>query len=297
MITEFHYRPIQWVKHDIIAKLVENNPDRELVEYVVNGFRDGFRLGFDRWPQPNKPCENSSKVKKQPDIAQELVDEEVAKGHMLGPFDEPPIPGLMYSPINIVPKPNGKHRLIHDLAHPYDRQTSINTCIPERNSAVHYKHINELINIALQMGVSTKGSCIDVEAAFHNLGVHPDEIRFLAFTLNGKIYLNVSLPFSAASSCQIFEKVATLVEWIVKYHTARDEMSHYLDNFPLLGYSHSDTQQFMDSFINIVSEIGLPVAHHKTIGPCVILEFLGMLLDFFHQTLGIPEKKRTYVYA
>ena len=143
------------------------------------------------------------------------------------------------------------------------------------------------------MGVSTKGSRIDVEAAFSNLGVHPDEIRFLAFTLNGKIYLNVSLPFGTASSCQIFEKVATIVEWIVKYHTAIDEMSHYLDDFPLLGYSHSNTQQFMDIFINIVSKIGLLVVHHKTIGPCVILEFLGMLLDFFHQTLGITEKKRT----
>ena len=198
----------------------------------------------------------------------------------------------MFSPINIIPKPNGKHHLIHDLAFPYDAKNSINACIPKKNSVVHYHYIDELIDLALNMGTSTTGSRINIESAFRNLGIHPEEIRYLAFTLNGKIYLNVSLPFRAASSCKIFEAVATLLEWIVRYHTVCEEMSHYLDDYSLLGRGYRDTEIFMDQFMDIMSEIGMPIAKNKTIGPCVILEFLGMLLDFYHQTLGIPDKKR-----
>ena len=124
------------------------------------------------------------------------------------------------------------------------------------------------------------------------MGIHPDEIRILAFSLNGKIYINVCLPFGAASSCKIFEAVATLLEWIVKHHACRSAMSHYLDDFPLLGKSYSDAEHFKVQFICIMEEIGMPIAHSKTIGPCIILEFLGMLLDFYNQMLGIPEKKR-----
>ena len=258
----------------------------------MDSFRHGFRLGFDRYPAPRGPCENSSKVQCYPDIAQALVDEEVAKGHILGLFDEPPIEGLVFSPINIVPKPNGKHRLIHDLAFPYDSENSVNACIPKKNLVVHYHYIDELIDLALNMGTSMTGSRIDIESAFRNLGIHPEEIRYLAFTLNGKIYLNVSLPFRVASSCKIFEAVATLLEWIVCYHKVREEMSHYLDDYSLLGRGYRDTEIFMEQFMDIMREIGMPIAKNKTIGPCVILEFLGMLLDFYHQTLGIPDKKR-----
>ena len=170
LITKFHYQPFQtWITRTCLAA---NNPNHQLVVYVVSGFHDGFCLGFVHLPQPNQPCENSSRVQKHPDIAQALVDEEVAKGHMLGLFNEPPIKGLVYSPIKIVPKPNGKHRLIHDLAHPYDHQTSVNACIPERISTVHYKHIDEIIDMALQMGISITGSHIDIKAAFCNLWVH-----------------------------------------------------------------------------------------------------------------------------
>ena len=272
--------------------MARHHPDRKLVNYVVDGFRNGFKLGMTRHPEPNQPCENSSKVKQRPDIAQQLVDEEVAKGHILGPFTEPPMENMFYSPINIVPKPNGKHRLIHDLAYPYDGENSVNACIPEENSVVHYHYIDELIDLALSMGTSVQGVRVDIEAAFRNLGVSAEDIRFLAFTLNGKIYINTSLPFGAASSCKIFEAVATLLEWIVKYHAQRRGMSHYLDDFPLLGWSFSDAEVFKRQFIDIMEEIGMPIAHNKTIGPCVILEFLGMLLDFYNQTLGIPEQKR-----
>ena len=83
---------------------------------------------------------------------------------------------------------------------------------------------------------------MDIVHAFRNLMIQVQDIQFLAFMLNGKIYLNISLPFGAALSCCIFEKVAILLQWIVTNKTGRDTISHYLDDFPLLGASWEDTQ-------------------------------------------------------
>ena len=286
--------PLCRVKPEVIERLAEACPDRQLVRYVVDGFHDGFKLGMMSCPLPHGPCKNLSKVLQNPAAAQQLVDEEVTWGQILGPFDKEPFKNMVYSPINLVPKPNGKFRLIHDLSHPWDGKTSVNACIPVRNSKVKYHYINEVIRLALELGTSMTGSHMDVNSAFRNLPVNEQDLPVLAFTLNGKIYINTTVPFGAASSCKIFKQVAMLIEWIVKYHTDCQHMSHYLDDFPLLRHSYDDSLLFMEQFRMILDEIGLLLSERKMIGPCVILEYLGMLLDFLNQCMGIQMEKRKH---
>ena len=71
---------------------------------MVDGFRNGFDLGVRDGPKGNQPCKNGKRVELMPQVAQQIIDKEVAAGHVLGPFSEPPIPNLVYSPINLVPK-------------------------------------------------------------------------------------------------------------------------------------------------------------------------------------------------
>ena len=119
------------------------------------------------------------------------------------------------------------------------------------------------------------------------------QLRFLAFTFNGKIYINFTLPFGAASSCLIFEKVARAFQWIIINETKNSNISHYLDDFPLFADSEENLTAFMTEFYNIMAQIGMPVAVEKTLGPTQLLEYLGLLLDLINQCIGIPEKKRT----
>ena len=211
---------------------------------------------------------------------------------MLGSFDEPPLPDMLFSPINIVPKPNNKWRLIHDLSFPWNGTDAINDCIPPEEARVQYQHIDEVIDIALRLGTETRGACVDIRHAFRNLPLRFDQLRYMGLSLNNKIYINSSVPFGAASSCLIFEKSARLIQWIVTNETSRSEISHYLDNFPLLATSVEDVQVFINQFIFILTKIGMPVAEDKTIGPTFCLEYLGLLLNFKLQVLEIPERKR-----
>ena len=262
MSAAFSYQPLRRINPEVIKHLTRHHPDRDLVNFVVDGFTHGFDIGVQNGPAPNKPCKNGSKVLRYPEVAQQLVDEEVQKGHILGPFDTPPIPGLVYSPINLVAKAGSKGSwcLIQDLSHPWDGVNAVNDAIPDSYSKVKYRQIDEVIDIALRIGPQTPGSRIDIRHAFRNLGISERSLKFLAFTLNGKIYLNSSVPFGSASSCFVFEKCSEIIQWIVTNETLRDKISHFLDDFPLLGRSVEDTRIFMTQFIHIVTTIGYAYA-------------------------------------
>ena len=122
--------------------------------------------------------------------------------------------------------------------------------------------------------------------------MHFSQLFLLRFTFQGKFYINCSLSFGAASSCQIFEKVACALQWIITNQTGCVYISHFLDDFPLLGISHDDVCLFILDFYKIMDRIGMPVAKEKTLGPTDMLEYLGLIFNFIAQHLEIPEKKR-----
>ena len=272
----------------------------------MDGFTEGFFLGMDREPPPRLPGKtkqeilnfNSSAVRKFRDITQGLIDEDVAKGHILGPFSEPPLENMVFSPLNIVPKAGnpGKWRLIHDLASPYNRN-SVNSCIPEENSSVQYHYIDEVIDMGIAIGKGAWGCRVDINHAFRNLPIHFKNLRFLGMMLpdkdgNPQYYINASLPFGAASSCLIFERVASALQWDVSNETGCKWISHFLDDFPMLEKSYPNLTFFMHEFYRLMEEIGLPIAKAKTLGLTQVLEYLGLILNFQKQTVQVPEKKR-----
>ena len=222
-----------------------------------------------------------------------MIDDEVAKGHMLGPFDTPPFENMVFSPINLVPKAGseGKFWLIHDLSYPYT-EDSINTCILQERCRVHYTRLDDVIDIALQIENSTIACRLDIRTAYRNAPLNFRSVVVLGLSINGKIYVNVCLPFRAGSSCAIFERIATIIEWIVKYHGKIPYLKHYLDDYIMLANSLSALIHQMQKFTDIMVAIGMPLAEEKTLGPGPVIEFLGMVLNFFQQLLQIPKKKK-----
>ena len=102
-----------------------------------------------------------------PTIAQEMVNEEVQLGRMLGPYDNPPLENLICSPLNLVKKAGdpSKFRLIHNLAHPYNEH-SINANIPDSEATVSYIKFDEVVKLAMKHGKSAVASKLDFDAAF-----------------------------------------------------------------------------------------------------------------------------------
>ena len=210
-----------------------------------------------------------------------------------GPFDEPPLPNMVFSPLHLVPKAGapGKYRLIHNLAFPYN-EGSVNRSIPPEESSVQYHYIGELIQLALQLGKDIWGCRVDFSHAFRNLAVLLEDLALLGFTLDGKYYLNSSVPFGASSSCKIFERVATVLQWIVTSETGWRWISHYLDDFPMLAKTREGLLEQIEKYKALMKRIGMPIAEEKMLRPTQFLEYLGLLLNLLDLTLQIPDDKR-----
>ena len=68
---------------------------------------------------------------------------------------------------------------------------------------------------------------------------------------------------------------------------------HYLDDFIFVGNKGAlQCQHLMDTFINIIEELGILLAGDKTVGPVTTLTFIGSLeINTDNMTVKIPEPK------
>lgn len=55
----------------------------------------------------------------------------------------------------------------------------------------------------------------DIKDAFRIIPVNPKDYHFLGFTWKGQFYYERCLPLGTSSSCQIFEKLGTALQWVM----------------------------------------------------------------------------------
>ena len=96
---------------------LQGYPDQSIADYLINGFRFGFDIGYTgpRFPWVSKNL--ASSISNSLAVSQ-ATQKELSWGHIAGPFKEPPFPNLHCSPLGAVPKKDGSYRLIIDLSSP-----------------------------------------------------------------------------------------------------------------------------------------------------------------------------------
>ena len=118
-------------------------------------------------PSHRKVPPNHGAVLQKPGETKKLVDKEVKLGLVLGPFKQPPVNSLIYSPLNLIPKAGnpGKYHLIHNLAFPYD-SNSINGNIPDSQAVVTYAPFDQAVCICLALGPGCRILKMDYDSTF-----------------------------------------------------------------------------------------------------------------------------------
>ncbi|CAC5394848.1 unnamed protein product [Mytilus coruscus] len=104
----------------VISNLVhelENLPNKEFKNYLVSGLSQGFSTGITTLPSNSIDCKNLRSALSQPAHVLKLIESEVEKGYLEGPFDFIPIKQYRINPIGVAEgKYNKKKRLIVDLS-------------------------------------------------------------------------------------------------------------------------------------------------------------------------------------
>ena len=80
----------------------------------------------------------------------------------------------------------------------------------------------------------------DIKDAFRIIPIHPDDYKFLGFTLCGSYYYDWCLPMGASSSCKIFESLNQSLQLVMYSKFNVGSMSHMWDDFFFIGLKNSD---------------------------------------------------------
>ena len=256
---------------------------------VIAGFRHGFALGFTGDPSGGL-SDNLKTAKQHPNIVQTKIKIELDEGRFIGPFDTPPFSNYRTNPMGLVEKKGGSgFRLIHHLSYPHG--SSVNDSIPREQCSVHYASIQDAIDSILHFDKPIFLAKSDIAHAFRNIPVHPDDYHLLGLQWEGEYYYDRCLPMGAASSCAIFEKVSTALEWVLRKNCPGVEIHHVLDDFIFISPNHNLCKEALYTFRLICQDIGLPIAENKTMGPSQVLQFLGITLDTIKQESRLPPDK------
>jgi hypothetical protein len=296
--------PLKW---QAFQQLMKEHPDQKLVSELVHDLQFGVRVGYqgprDQFrPSPNLPIEPEHES-----FIDDEIRKEVEAGRRMGPFDSPPFPNLMVSPIGVVTKKlSTKLRMIHHLSWPRSVSAdsdSINEHISQEDSATTLQSFDDavamLANIPPQLRAKLIWLCkIDIKAAYRLVPVHPDDWHLLGMQWRGKYYYDPVLVFGLASACQQWERVATAAHWIAKHHLKLDLMIHYIDDYLLISVGSAELAETqLKALLKLFDMLGLPISLEKLEGPTHVLCFLGIQIDTRSMTVALDSVRLSYVQS
>ena len=146
-----------------LQQLLRFHHDQELVQFILHGFCFGFDIGFKGILTPGADW-NLKSASQFPGAISEVLNKEVTRGLILGPFDVAPYPTLHVSPLGAVPKKDGTHRLIMDLSSP--QGCSINEGIDKDQYSVQYTSFDDAVDMIVALGRGAYMAKIDINMPF-----------------------------------------------------------------------------------------------------------------------------------
>lgn len=279
--------------------------DPEETQFLIQGFMEGFKLGY-QGPRNIKRVANNLRfrVGDSFDLWGKIMTE-VAAQRYAGPYDSPDDifqDGYSVNPCGLVPKSNGRTRLINHYSFPPGE--SVNDFIPDSYSKVTYQDFQEAIRIALELLQEEKpGQLLDLhfartdaQNAFRVLLIFPDDRRLQLLkavnprTGKTQFFANLCCGFGCSSSCFLYSKVSSCIRHIYRWKSGIDTIV-YLDDGLQIGRSEDEMNDKLNIYLGICSEINLPISEEKTEHARRLIKFLGLLINAIKQTVEVPPEK------
>lgn len=263
------------------------------LDFILSCVQEGFPLWVEGRPPPRLDAPNLPGATKFPDVVDDYIAREQQLGRVEGPFDAPPFPDLVVSPIGPVPKAEpGKFRMIHHLSWPEDH-TSVNAGICDDMASVQYVRLSDAVRVLEKWGQGTQMAKCDVEEAYRQLPVRPADYPLLGFRWKEQFYFDKRLPMGCRSSCRTFQMFSDILADVTRQIRPTGTILNLLDDYLFIGRpGTSDAFALQSAFELICQTIRLPLKASKSVKPTSCLTFLGLELDSDHMQVRLPEDKR-----
>ena len=253
-----------------------------MVNFVLQGIKECFRLGCNK-PVTFKSARRNKFSAYQHAGVMASIDvylaNEVRLGHVVGPFNSPPV--------HLQP---GKWCLIVDLSLPQGH--GVSDGIDPDSWHLQYIKIDDIIKMVSKFGPSALMAKFDIESACRNIAVHPLDCHLLGLKWRNSYYMDLALPFALRSALAIFNSVAEVVEWILVNNYGIDDLLRYLDDFILAALANSSIcASNLHVAVSVVARFGLPLHPQKCLVPASCIVVMAIELDTVAQIACLPTDK------
>ena len=124
--------------------------------------------------------------------------------------------------------------------------------------------VDDIISGIMSFGRGTLLAKFDVESAYRNIPVHPEDHYLLGMKWQGNYFIDMALPFRIRSAPFIFSCVADLLGWILRHNYGLNFLLHYLDDFYTLGPPNSPVgQNNLDTCLQLFKDWRIPLHPDK----------------------------------
>ena len=134
--------------------LHHRHPDQAFAEYILNGLKHGFRIGFNRKSRLSSASANMQSAMLHPQVITEYLQKEISLERMIGPIPQgAAISSLLHiNRFGVIPKGHntGKWRLITDLSHPAGK--SVNDGIDPEFCSLSYISVDHAARVISRLG-------------------------------------------------------------------------------------------------------------------------------------------------
>ena len=264
--------------------------DREVVQFLLYG----WSLNHDGSPTTINTENHSSALNHRQQVVRYL-QKELALGCLLGPFVTPPWKDkVAVSPMSTRPKKSSPNRrVIMDLSWPPG--AAVNDGI-DKNMYLHqqikiiYPTVDSICRRAFRLGKGVMGYKKDLNRAFKQLFIQPNDWPMLGITWEGAIFFDKTAVMGSISAPYVCQRTTSFIRHIMKNLTFF--VLNYVDDF--MGIEH--VSRVWNSYMtlgNLLRDLGVEEAPEKAVEPTDVLEMLGVLFDFSNMTISVtPERLR-----
>ena len=95
----------------------------------------------------------------------------------------------------------------------------------------------------------------------------------------------------ASVSCSIFDQFSTALQWILITKCSVPTVSHILDDFIFIAPSHTLCQSYLDTFLCLSNNLGIPINDNKTVLPGQVVQLHGLQVNTSDFSLTLPPDK------
>lgn len=270
---------------------------------VPTGIREGFRLGPSTTLQRTFIQPNHKSTFSNPTAVSAHIQSELLLQRYSGPFHPDRLQSLIgpfqTSPLGVVPKSDGRFRIIQDMSFPRNASPvpSINSLINSDDFPCEWSTFAQCYQIVARAPPGSQAAVFDVDSAYRNVPVYPGDQVFGCVQFQDLIYVDHCLAFGCASSCGIFGRPADALVALYKAQSITDILK-WVDDFVFFRYPTSSVLPYTYSYDasliwSLADQLGWPwsLPKHQPFSPS--FTYLGFSWSISAKTVQLPESKKS----